>query len=145
MKIKRNYIWDCIDTNNIKGDKPLTKSKRVKKKKHKKERKLRKYANRIPKKYNVYIKTKYWTKRKNEYFQKYGKQCFVCKSSKYVQLHHLEYKNELFGIEPDEMLVQLCKEHHEEFHALYGVKRKMYQEFDDFIDIKYGEQVLQGI
>lgn len=145
---KRNYIWDSIDNTSIKGDKPLSKNNRKfklksdKKKKSKKERRSERQYKRIPRKYAVYIKSKYWRQRRNRYFQEWGKKCFICGSVRYIVLHHLEYKHEFYGNEPDTMLVQLCHEHHEEFHALYGVKKKMYNEFDDFIDIKMSEQVI---
>lgn len=148
MKSKRNSIWDCIDTTKIKGDKPLTnksiKGFSIKKKKNKKPRKERKYA-RVPKKYNVYIKSKWWKKRRNKYFQDFGKKCLICGSSKYVVLHHLEYNHTVFGNEPDTMLVQLCNPHHEEFHAIYGVKHKMYADFDEFIEMKQSETILGWI
>lgn len=141
--MKHNYIFQSVNKDNLpkienKGTKRITiKERRVKNKKRKQERKY----NRIPKKYSVYIKSKWWKIRRNRYFQDYGKKCFICGSFKWVVLHHLEYKQSVYGNEPDEMLVQLCKDHHEEFHAFYGVKQKMYNEFDEFIDLKYSENL----
>lgn len=137
MRLKtKNYIWDSIDTTNIKGDKPL--EIKIPKKKKTKNIKKRKY-NRKPKKYYVYIKSKFWKERKNKYYQTYGKKCHICRSSRYIELHHLEYRSDLFGKELDEMLVPLCLEHHKEFHTLYGTKQKMYNEFNEYSEIKYEE------
>lgn len=112
--------------------------------KGKKTRKERKYEKRIPRKYGLYIKSIFWKNRKNKFYKENKKICFICGSTKYIQLNHLEYNSELFGNEPDSMLVALCKSHHEEFHALYGVKKKMYDEFNDFIENSISEDMCKG-
>ena len=91
----------------------------------------RKYANRIPKKYKVYIKSKWWEKRKNLYFQSHEKKCAICSSSEHIQLHHMVYKN--YGNEKDEHLVPLCREHHNLFHSQTGTHTNMVKDTNDFI------------
>lgn len=137
----KNYIWNSINTDNIKGDKPLS-LKKVKFKLNKKTTKERKRA-RKPKRYKTYIKSNLWLERKNKYYQLYRKKCHICSSSKYIQLHHLEYRQDLFGKEKDEMLVPLCREHHEEFHLRYTTKQKMYKEFDEFVELLYKEYMFR--
>jgi len=43
----------------------------------KKAKGSRTYRHRIPKRYKGYIKSIYWTRRKNRYYQKYGRRCAV--------------------------------------------------------------------
>lgn len=102
----------------------LFKSKKRAKKLENKARKNRerRYKNRIPKKYTVYIISKWWDERKNRYFQKYGKRCEVCGHSKHVQVHHKLYKN--YGTEKDEHLVALCRFHHSQLHLGIGKIKK---------------------
>lgn len=97
----------------------------------KKERKKREYKKRIPKKYALYIKSKFWTKRKNDYYRVHKKICQACSSKKFINLHHILYED--FGFEKDENLVALCRDCHEEFHEMYGVKHKMKKETNQFI------------
>lgn len=104
-----------------------------------KKRKTKSSLPKIPQKYHLYIKSKFWKNRRNKYFKDFEKKCFICNSIKYIQVHHLEYDNKLFGIEKDEMLVSLCLDCHEQFHLIYGTKRKMYEEFNEFIDLKSAE------
>lgn len=98
--------------------------------KRKKSRARRK-KNKIPQSYKKYIKSKYWRRRRKDYYRKHGKKCAVCKTSKYVQLHHKVYGN--YGREPDDDLVALCNKHHEDFHNRYGVSKNMKEETDAFI------------
>lgn len=118
------------------GFRDFSRKLKVKKKKNKK-RKLRQYKNRIPKKYSVYIKSKYWTKRKNEYFQKHGKQCCVCGSFKYVCLHHAKYNNGQFGFEPDDYMFPFCKDCHENFHKDRKTSSNMLADTLNFIQENY--------
>ena len=57
-----------------------------------------------------------------------------CGSSKYINLHHLVYKE--FGYEADKNLKPLCRKCHEEFHSIYGVKKDLYKETIQFIQDK---------
>lgn len=147
MKSKHNYIFEAIDTYKIVIDKPKInpnwqdkflkgKGKISRKARKEKKRKERQY-NRIPKHYKVYIKSKWWTKRKNEYYRKHKKQCQACFTTKYINLHHIVYKN--FGYEADEDLVALCVDCHGEFHEKYGVSATMKSETNMFIIEKQQE------
>lgn len=97
---------------------------RIKPKKTKRKRK--------PVKYDAYIKGKVWEKIRNNFFQKYGKWCRVCKSVRYIHLHHKFYGN--YGEEKDEHLVPLCEQHHKDVHTFIGrTKKDMIKETDEFI------------
>jgi len=143
--MKNNYIFNSVDITKITIPKvDIVKSKKIKKK-NKKLQKERQYHKRIPRKYNLYIKSKFWEVRRNRYFKDYGRKCFICSLVKFPQVHHLEYDNNFYGNEKDEMLVCLCRECHEEFHTTYQTKRTMYDEFNEFIDLKKGREQLEFI
>lgn len=76
------------------------------------------YANRCPKRYETYIKSKWWTERKNKYYQAHGRKCAICDSVTHVDLHHIWYGN--YGSEPNEQLIPFCRKHHLAFHKKYG-------------------------
>lgn len=87
---------------------------------------------RCPTHYKVYIKSKFWRKRRSDYFKIYGRKCEICGHSKIVQLHHKLYAD--YGSEKDENLVALCRFHHEEIHKALGkTKRDMIKETNLFI------------
>lgn len=110
---------------------PVTKNPLAKGRSKKKKTK-RKYKNRIPSKYETYINSPHWEKRKNEYYQKYPRVCSVCASCKHIHLHHAVYAE--YGKEQDGHLFPLCDDHHSEFHKLIGkTKRDMLKETLDFI------------
>lgn len=104
------------------------------KKKIRKERKQK----RIPTKYKLYIKSKFWDARKNKFWKKFGKKCVACSDTLYVQLHHTYYKSCNNGREPDEQLVALCVNCHNEFHTIYGTKKNMEKETVEFLLDKVG-------
>lgn len=86
---------------------------------------------RIPKQYSVYIKSEWWTKRKNKFYKENEKRCMACLGTKYIDLHHLFYGN--YGNETDEQLVALCRLCHEEYHQTYGVAKDMIHTTNIFI------------
>ena len=72
-------------------------------------------------KYAEYIVSPEWKRRRKLYFLSHKKQCTVCETTKgRIVLHHMRYNH--VGNEPDEDLVALCWDCHEEFHNLYGTK-----------------------
>lgn len=83
--------------------------------------------------YNVYIKSKYWKRRRSQYFSKFGRACSVCGYKNGVHLHHKVYDPKLYGKEPDEHLTALCGRHHNEFHAHHVVSKDMQDEPDTYI------------
>lgn len=92
--------------------------------------------SRCPRTYKKYITSNFWGRRKNDWYQKFGRKCVVCGSSEFVNLHHIVYKK--FGEEKDEHLVCFCRNHHEKFHKLYGVKHSMVRETKEFINVERG-------
>ena len=100
------------------------KDKKTKKPVSKKQKK-RTYQNKVPRNYSLYIKSKYWTKRKNDYWQSHSKKCYRCDGSEHIQLHHMKYAVEKYGIEPDDWLIPMCQNCHFLFHDIYGSKKNM--------------------
>lgn len=97
--------------------KALNKNKSIiKSKKKKKKLAKRLKHNNCPQDYRIYISSKWWTDRKTLYYKYHAKKCAVCESTKYIQLHHMTYKD--YGHEKDEHLVALCRGCHEEFHTI---------------------------
>lgn len=88
-------------------------------------------------KYSIYIKSKFWFKRRKAYFKTHKRECYCCFSTKNIVLHHLSYKN--LGNEPDEDLLSLCSTCHQDYHDTYGVKRVMVQETSEFVDLRRQE------
>lgn len=121
-KFKKSYKTGDSMLNNLK--KP--------KKERRKERKQRLYQNRIPKQYKVYIKSIWWTKRKNRFYKENKRECLLCKSTKHCNIHHIAYRNSEFGNEIDSDLVCLCQPCHEEYHASYGTQGNMHDSFAEF-------------
>ncbi|MHA2279334.1 MAG: hypothetical protein ACXAC5_00375 [Promethearchaeota archaeon] len=66
--------------------------------------------------YKDYIKSPEWENRKTQFKSRHPKRCFVCNSSRQVELHHLSYIR--LGNETDEDLCWLCLPHHVEVHNL---------------------------
>lgn len=87
----------------------------------------------IPVKYETYIKSSFWTKRKNQYYQSHVRICGKCGSYKQITLHHLVYNSSTFGSEPDDELVALCWDCHKKFHEIYGVKKDSRVDFKSFL------------
>lgn len=58
-----------------------------------------------------------WKEKREEVFDKYGKQCVECGSRKNIEVHHLVYRNgkHLWEYSTDE-LVPLCRECHCKVH-----------------------------
>lgn len=81
--------------------------------------------------YNQYINSAEWKKRKKEYYKKNDKRCLICGDKKSLNLHHLDYSN--LSKTEDQHLVPLCRCHHKEFHAEYGVSKNMEKEFNLFL------------
>lgn len=95
----------------------------------------RKPRNRDPQnKYQYYIYSDRWTKRKNDYYQIHTKQCSRCSSFNNIALHHMFYEKKSFGKEPDEYLTPLCQWCHASFHREYGIKQDMIAETKYFIN-----------
>ena len=58
-----------------------------------------------------------WYKKREEVFEKYGKQCLECGKRENVQVHHLVYRKRKHVWEYDlDELIPLCKECHEKIH-----------------------------
>ena len=84
--------------------------------------------------YKLYIKSKFWTERKNQFYQKFLKMCVRCGSKKYIALHHKKYDKSLFGKEPDDHLAPMCGCCHQLFHKTYGTNPDMMVETDLFVN-----------
>ena len=128
---------------NFKLNNPELKGFHRRKKRKKKKKLFNREYKRVPKQYKVYIKSKWWEKRKNQYFKIYGRKCQICGSSSYIQVHHIVYKD--LGFEEDADLAGLCQSHHEQFHSIYGVKKDMTKDFTEFfVDEKIRCEIEKG-
>lgn len=58
-----------------------------------------------------------WFIRKAEYYQRHPRQCAACGSVVRIHLHHIRYSAGI-GREPDDDLVPLCEDHHNEVHRV---------------------------
>ncbi len=96
-----------------------------------KKKKDKNFDKRVPRTYKKYIKSKFWTRRKNLLFQSFGKKCYKCGSSRQISVHHLRYSSREYGMEKDCDLAILCWICHDKFHQIYGVKK------DSHIDFKH--------
>lgn len=58
-----------------------------------------------------------WKKKREEVFERYGKQCVECGSTKNIQVHHLIYRkgHHLWDYSVDELL-PVCKKCHQKIH-----------------------------
>ena len=58
-----------------------------------------------------------WKKKREEVFERYGKQCVECGSTKHIQVHHLIYRkgHHLWEYNVNE-LIPLCKKCHQKIH-----------------------------
>jgi hypothetical protein len=82
--------------------------------------------------YDQYINSNLWKRRKDLFYQKYGKRCAICRSAQFVHLHHMKYLK-FDGKEKDEHLVALCNTHHDEYHAKHGTQHDMVESTKSFI------------
>ena len=68
-------------------------------------------------KHDKELESKQWKKKREEVFERYGKQCVECGSTRNLQVHHLVYRKDrhLWEYNVDE-LIPLCKKCHEKVH-----------------------------
>ena len=58
-----------------------------------------------------------WKEKREEVFERYGKQCVECGSTKNIQVHHLIYRNGHHLLEYNvNELIPLCKKCHKKIH-----------------------------
>lgn len=80
--------------------------------------------------YKTYIVSTAWRRRKHALFKERVRECEICGSCKYIQVHHLRYDKTLFGIEPSKDLAILCSFHHQDFHDKYKVKNDCHKDYE---------------
>lgn len=71
--------------------------------------------NSFKKRHREYINSDKWRKKKESYYSKYEKKCFICGDEK-VDLHHRSYSR--FGKEKHKDLIPVCRFHHEMIHRI---------------------------
>ena len=74
-----------------------------------------------PMNYEDYIRSEKWKRVRKRYAKNYPMRCYVCGSTKRVQLHHKTYKR--LGRERMSDLLWLCEECHMLVHAVVGKGR----------------------
>lgn len=128
--MKSNTIFKCL-THKVSLPKEHVTLSLKSYKKRKRNKKQKHFKNPVPRKYKDYICSIFWRMRKNEYYKKYGKFCFVCKSTNYINLHHIVYGE--YGYEKDENLIPLCDFHHNLFHEQYELSGNMSEQTLEFV------------
>jgi len=71
--------------------------------------------------YKDYLKTRWWKETKGYLRFIKKKRCYVCRSKKFLDVHHLHYRT--LGYEDGSELVYLCRKHHKKLHFYTGEKR----------------------
>lgn len=74
-------------------------------------------ASEEKKRHNKELASKQWKKKREEVFERYGKQCVECGRSDNIQVHHLVYRKgrHIWEYDVDE-LIPLCKKCHQKVH-----------------------------
>jgi hypothetical protein len=71
-----------------------------------------------------YYASPLWAGRKRQWVADGGVMtCFVCGTDERIDLHHLTYRT--LGSEAHEELVPLCRDHHEQAHALARIRPRV--------------------
>lgn len=128
MSLKRYKKDDWFE---VSARRSFNSARKRKKTKCQSIKKRRRTFNEAPQNYRLYIKSDFWTRRRADYFKKFGKQCAICGARRRISLHHIVYGK--LGSEKDEHLVALCWPHHEALHNEIGVKANMTKETNAFI------------
>lgn len=77
--------------------------------------------------YDDYLKSDRWQQIRDQVFGFYGKRCYFCQSSKFVQCHHLEYSHKILLEGNLLKLIPLCRDCHK--RVTRNVKINGYTEF----------------
>lgn len=62
----------------------------------------------------IYLKSEHWFDLRKRALQHHGKQCYSCRATKHLQVHHLRYKN-IHDVTIEDLQV-LCKSCHKIVH-----------------------------
>ena len=74
------------------------------------------------KRYNRYIGSKEWKKKREMAFAHYGRRCSLCGTTRRLRVHHIHYRN--FEREDVRDLTVLCEKHHDKFEREKRRKKK---------------------
>lgn len=75
--------------------------------------------------YDEYMNSPLWVERRRRYWATQPKVCTACGTADTVDLHHMEYDAKQRGEECDEVLLPLCRPHHDEVHILHDANSDM--------------------
>ncbi len=89
-------------------------------KKKKKKRKRRKRTKPSRSKYDAYMASEAWQKKRKRALARAGYECACCGSSDDLQVHHKTYVR--LGKERDNDLLVLCKPCHRKAHGIEGAE-----------------------
>lgn len=73
------------------------------------------------KSYRAYCLSPWWRLRRERYFKRNPRRCWVCGTRKDIHLHHRSYVR--LGKEKDSDLLPLCRTHHRGLHSFMKRKR----------------------
>lgn len=82
--------------------------------------------------YRDYIAGPLWAKRKEEYYSRHAKACYICGDTRGVELNHKKYGN--YGHERDSDLVPLCRTHHQIITDRHKTRKNMRYQHDYMIE-----------
>lgn len=82
--------------------------------------------------YRDYIKSDAWELRKQQYYSRHAKACYICGDTDRVELNHKKYGN--YGHERDIDLVPLCRMHHQIITDGHKTRKNMRYQHDYMID-----------
>ena len=82
--------------------------------------------------YRDYIQSVHWEIRKQQYYSRHAKACYICGDTDRVELNHKRYGN--YGHKRDSDLVPLCRMHHQIITDRHKTRRNMRYQHDYMID-----------
>ena len=74
------------------------------------------------KKYNKYINSKAWGRKRQEAFTYHGRECAFCGKTHSLHVHHKNYRS-LFNEDMEDLMI-LCEQCHMEVHGRSKKKKK---------------------
>lgn len=133
------WIWDSIKRKEKRDDEPLLFPELDLEEEEKHEKKIDWKA-----KYNNYLRSPQWKKRRDEILERDGYRCQWCGSTENLQVHHKCYfKNSRGEMIPpweyeDKYLITLCGDCHKWWHETHKMK-SYYKKSKRIRKIEFGE------
>lgn len=90
--------------------------------------------------YYSFLNSPFWKEKRLKIIDQ-KKCCYICNSTNDLNVHHISYV-EVYTAKPEksDCVVLLCRQHHQEFHDKYGVKKVMFRQWHQFVKYKKYER-----